>query len=50
MAINKGVSESELENILFKSEKIVENAFKSEKINWQSFLGDLQNSLKFKFS
>jgi len=50
MAINKGVSEPDLENIISNSEKIVENAFKSEKINWKSFLGDLQNSLKFKFS
>ena len=50
MAINKGVSETDLENIISNSEKIVENAFKSEKINWKSFLGDLQNSLKFKFS
>jgi len=50
MAINKGVSESDLENIISNNEKIVENAFKSEKINWQSFLGDLQNSLKLKFS
>jgi len=50
MAINKGVSETDLENILCKSEKIVENAFKSEKINWQSVLGDLQNSLNLKFS
>jgi len=50
MAINKGVSESDLENIISNNEKIVENAFISEKINWQSFLGDLQNSLKLKFS
>ena len=50
MAINKGVSEPDLENIRSNSEKIVENAFKSEKINWKSFLGDLQNSLKFKYS
>ena len=50
MAINKGVSEPDLKNILSESEKIVENAFKSEKINWQSFLGDLQNNLNFKFS
>ena len=50
MAINKGVSEPDLENIISNSEKIVENAFKSEKIKWKSFLGDLQNSLKFKFS
>ena len=50
MAINKGVSESDLENIISNNEKIVENAFKSEKINWQSFLGDLQNSLNLKFS
>ena len=50
MAINKGVSEPDLEDIKSKSEKIVENAFKSEKINWQSFLGDLQNNLNFKFS
>ena len=50
MAINKGVTESDLENIISNNEKIVENAFKSEKINWQSFLGDLQNSLNLKFS
>ena len=50
MAINKGVSEPDLKNIISNSEKIVENAFKSEKINWQSFLGDLQNSLKLRFS
>ena len=50
MAINKGVSESDLENIIINNEKIVESAFKSEKINWQAFLGDLQNSLKLKFS
>ncbi len=50
MAINKGVSEPDLKKILSESEKIVENAFKSEKINWQSFLGDLQNNLNFKFS
>ncbi len=50
MAINKGVSESDLENIISNNEKIVENAFKSEKINWPSFLGDLQNSLNLKFS
>ena len=50
MAINKGVSEPDLKKILSESEKIVENAFKSEKINWQSFLGDLQNNLNFKLS
>jgi len=50
MAINKGVSESDLENIISNNKKIVENAFKSEKINWQSFLGELQNSLKLRFS
>jgi len=50
MAINKGVSESDLEKIITNNQKIVENAFKSEKINWQTFLGDLQNSLKLKFS
>jgi len=50
MAINKGVSESDLESIISDNEKIVETAFKSEKINWQVFFGDLQNSLKLKFS
>ena len=50
MAINKGVSESDLESIISNNEKIVENAFKSEKINWQSFLGDLQHSLTLKLS
>ena len=50
MAINKGVSEPDLEYIKTNSEKFVQNAFISEKINWQSFLGDLQNSLKLKFS
>jgi len=50
MAINKGVSESDLESIISNNEEIVENAFKSEKFNWQSFLGELQNSLQLKFS
>ena len=50
MAINKGVSESDLEKIISNNEQIVENAFKSEKINWQLLLGDLKKSLNLKFS
>lgn len=42
MAINKGVSETDLENYIFNSEKIVQNAFKSEKINWQLFISELK--------
>jgi len=50
MAINKGVSEPDLEYIKNNSEKIVNNAFESEKINWQSFLAELPNQFKFKFT
>ena len=50
MAINKGVAEPDLEYIKSNSEKIVENAFQSEKIDWQTFLSDLPNPLKVKFS
>jgi len=49
MAISKGVSEPDLEFIKSNSGKIVESAFKSEKINWQSLITDIQNPLKFKF-
>ena len=50
MAINKGVKEPDLEYIKNNSEKIVNDAFQSEKINWQSFFADVSNSLKFKFT
>ena len=50
MAIHKGVAEPDLEYIKNNSEKIVNDAFQSEKINWQSFFADVSNSLKFKFT
>tara|TARA_Y100000589_G_scaffold297875_1_gene305934 strand:- start:632 stop:1984 length:1353 start_codon:yes stop_codon:yes gene_type:complete len=50
MAINKGVTEPDLEFIKNKSEKIVANAFQSEKINWHSFLEDFPNQLRLKFT
>ena len=50
MAINKGVTEPDLEYIKNNSEKIVNKAFESEKINWQSFLADLPNPLESKFT
>ena len=45
MAITKGVSEPDLEFIKENSEKIVENAFENEKINWKSFISDLKSPL-----
>ncbi len=42
MAITKGVSEPDLEFIKENSEKIVENAFENEKINWKSLITDLK--------
>ena len=45
MAITKGVSEPDLEFIKENSEKIVENAFENEKINWKSLISDLKNPL-----
>jgi len=50
MAINKGVSEPDLEFIKNNSYKIVENAFESEKINWKSLISEFQNPLKTKLS
>jgi len=50
MAINKGVLEPDLDFIKNNSDKIVENAFQSEKINWKSLINDINNPLKFKFS
>ena len=47
MAISKGVLEPDLNFIKSNSSKIVENAFQSEKINWQSLITDIQNPLKF---
>ena len=45
MAITKGVSEPDLEFIKENSEKIVENAFENEKINWKSLISDLKTPL-----
>ncbi len=45
MAITKGVSEPDLQFIKENSEKIVENAFENEKINWKSLISDLKNPL-----
>ena len=50
MAISKGVLEPDLEFIKSNSNKIVENTFQSEKINWKSFVTDIQNPLKLKFT
>ena len=50
MSISKGVSEPTLEFINQNSQKIVENAFESEKINWKSLITDIQNSPSIKFS
>jgi len=50
MAISKGVLEPDLDFIKNNSDKIVENAFQSEKINWKSLINDINNPLKFKFS
>ena len=50
MAINKGVSEPDLEFIKNNSDKIVENAFESEKINWKSLVSDFNNPLSLKIS
>tara|TARA_Y100001970_G_scaffold294041_1_gene446193 strand:+ start:29157 stop:30488 length:1332 start_codon:yes stop_codon:yes gene_type:complete len=44
MSISKGVSEPSLEFINKNSEKIVQNAFESEKINWKSLISDMQTS------
>ena len=50
MAISKGVLEPDLKFIKSNSEKIVENAFQSEKINWKSLINDFYNPLKIKFN
>jgi len=50
MSISKGVSEPSLEFINQNSEKIVKDAFESEKINWKSLISDIQNSLSIKYS
>lgn len=50
MSISKGVSEPSLEFINKNSERIVENAFESEKINWKSLISEVQNSLNLKYS
>tara|TARA_Y100001978_G_C23479863_1_gene331080 strand:- start:51 stop:683 length:633 start_codon:yes stop_codon:yes gene_type:complete len=46
MAIEKGVTKPDLEFIKNNSEKIVENAFESEKINWKSLIFDMQTAPK----
>ncbi len=50
MAISKGVSEIDLEFIKLNSDKIVDNAFKSEKINWKSLITEFKSPIMFKFS
>ena len=45
MAITKGVEEPDLEFIKKNSERIVENAFEKEKINWKSFISELKKPL-----
>ncbi|MDC3072423.1 YcjF family protein [Prochlorococcus sp. AH-716-O10] len=41
MALTKGVSEPDLEFIKENTDKIVERAFENEKINWKSFIPEL---------
>ena len=50
LAISKGVSEPDLEFIKSNSDRIVENAFESEKIHWKSLVSDFQNPLRIKLS
>ena len=50
MSISKGISEPSLEFINQHSQKIVENAFESEKINWKSLISDIQNSKNVKYT
>ena len=51
MAITKGLEEPDLDFIKKNSEKIVENAFEKEKINWRGFISDLRKPLmKISFS
>ena len=50
MSISKGVSEPSLDFINQNSEKIVKDAFESEKINWKSLISDIHNSLTIKYT
>ena len=50
MAISNGLKEPDLEFIKRNSEKIVDNAFESEKFNWTYLVNDLKNSLQIKYS
>ena len=45
MAISKGVEEPDLEFIKKNSERIVEKAFESEKLNWKSFIYDFKKPI-----
>ena len=45
MAITKGVEEPDLEFIKKNSERIVEKAFESEKLNWKSFIYDFKKPI-----
>jgi len=45
MAISKGVEAPDLEFIKKNSEKIVEKAFESEKLNWKSMIADFKRPL-----
>ena len=45
MAITKGVEQPDLDFIQKNSEKIVEEAFEKEKINWKGFISDLRKPL-----
>ena len=46
MAISKGVLEPDLDFIKSNSDKIVGNAFQTEKINWKSLITDVYTPLK----
>ena len=45
MAITKGVEEPDLDFIKKNSERIVEEAFEKEKVNWKGFISDLRKPL-----
>ena len=50
MSISKGISEPSLEFINNHSEKIVSDAFESEKINWKKLITTFNTPLKTKYS
>ena len=45
MALSKGVTEPDLEFLKNNADKIVQNAFENEKINWKGLISDLKKPL-----